>query len=401
MVPSGWEVKQLGELSTKISDGLHSTPKYKGGTNYFFINGNNINNGKILFGENTKTVSEEEFIKHKKDLTHRTLLLSINGTIGNLAYYKKEQVVLGKSAAYINIRNDVNLDYIYYVLDCAKTKDYFQSELTGSTIRNLSLKSIKTASILTPPLAEQAKIAQILSAWDTAIATTQQCIINSQQQKKALMQQLLTGQKRLAGFSGLLNKYLLDDLCELKKGKGLSKDKLNENGLYQCVLYGELYTKYNEVIHQIISRTNDADAIKSVAGDVLIPASTTTTGEDLANATALLESGILLGGDINILRPNRKLIDSIFLAYLLTHTKKQEIASRAQGITIIHLYGKDLKDLDIVLPSLEEQQKIAAILSSADREIAALQQQHRHLTLEKKALMQQLLTGKRRVKVDA
>ena len=155
-----------------------------------------------------------------------------------------------------------------------------------------------------------------------------------------------------------------------------------------------------KVIREVKSRTTETNSIKSIKGDVLIPASTTTTGIDLANATAILEDNILLGGDINILRP-KKSIDAIFMAHLLTHTKKFEIARKGQRITIIHVYGKDLASLDVSIPSnLKEQQKIATVLTNADKEIELLGQQLADLQQEKKALMQVLLTGKKRVVVD-
>lgn len=234
---------------------------------------------------------------------------------------------------------------------------------------------------------------------------TEKLLTNSQQQKKALMQQLLTGKKRLLDengvrFSGDWNSSKLGDLFNFKKGKGLSKSDLSESGINKCILYGELYTKYAEIAYEVISRTNSSDGQLSEPGDILLPASTTTSGIDLANATALSEGGILLGGDINILRPKVRL-SSPFLAYFLTHMKKNEISSRAQGITIIHLYGGDLKSIDIVLPStVQEQKKIATVLSAADAEISTLEKKLACLRDEKKALMQQLLTGKRRVKVD-
>ncbi len=230
---------------------------------------------------------------------------------------------------------------------------------------------------------------------------------NSQQQKKALMQQLLTGKKRLfdengVKFSGEWQTLSLDSLFFFKKGKGLSKDSISETGQNKCILYGELYTKYSEVIDEIVSKTDSSEATLSMKGDILIPSSTTTSGIDLANATALLEDSILLGGDINILRPKGE-ISSEFMAYLfLTHIKKYEVASRAQGITIIHLYGSDLKDIEVQIPvSVQEQKKIAKFLSIVEKEMNVLQGKIVCLKKEKKALMQQLLTGKKRVKVAA
>ena len=219
------------------------------------------------------------------------------------------------------------------------------------------------------------------------------------------MQQLLTGKKRLLDdngirFSGEWKKLKLKKLFDFKRGKGLSKSAIKKDGQKKCILYGELFTCYPEVISNVLSRTNEGDSILSVKGDILIPSSTTTSGVDLANATALLESGVLLGGDINILRPKEKL-SSRFFAYLLTHIEKYQIASFAQGITIIHIYGADLKKVEVKVPlSISEQQKIAAVLSSADQEIDSLQQKIEALKQEKKALMQQLLTGKRRVKLN-
>ena len=218
------------------------------------------------------------------------------------------------------------------------------------------------------------------------------------------MQQLLTGKKRLLNkngvrFSGEWKEFLLEQVFTFKKGKGLSKSAICESGKNKCVLYGELYTRYPEVIDAVYSRTDSDDGTPSIDGDIMIPSSTTTSGIDLANATAILEGGVLLGGDINILRPKRALSPS-FIAHLLTHAKKYEIASRAQGITIIHLYGSDLKNIKVKIPvDLSEQHKIAGVLSIADNKLKVLQQKLYAFKQEKKALMQQLLTGKRRVKL--
>ena len=294
--------------------------------------------------------------------------------------------------------NDVK--YIEYFLKFLRLERFDEA----SSVPTLNRNNVHGVKCVFPPLTEQKKIAQILSTWDKAISTTEQLLSNSQQKKKALMQQLLTGKKRLLDlngirFSGEWKEYNLEDVFSFKKGKGLSKADLSEDGTNKCILYGELYTRYSEVIKTVLSKTNQTHGTPSVSGDILIPSSTTTSGIDLANATAILEDNILLGGDINILRPKQKIASSFF-AHLLTHIKKHEIASRAQGITIIHLYSSDLKDIKIFIPlELIEQQKITAVLSTADQETTTLKQQLDHLKKEKKALMQQLLTGKRRVKL--
>ncbi|HAU0132475.1 TPA: restriction endonuclease subunit S, partial [Legionella pneumophila] len=218
--------------------------------------------------------------------------------------------------------------------------------------------------------------------------------------KKALMQQLLTGKILFPTDTSAWRSFTLSEIFDFKKGRGLSKDMITSRGKNRCILYGELYTQYNEVIKNVVSRTDSNDGLPSKSGDVLLPCSTTTTGTDLAKAVALFEDGILLGGDINVLRPKIS-VDSAFLAYLLTHVKRNAIASKAQGITIIHLYGSDLKNLEVTIPEiLREQQKISSVISIVDGEIEKLKQKLDCLKIEKKALMQQLLTGKRRVRLQ-
>jgi restriction endonuclease S subunit len=264
-------------------------------------------------------------------------------------------------------------------------------QLPGSTFSNYRA--------ILPPIHEQNKIVEILSTWDLAIEVQERLIANARAQKKALMQTLLTKKKRLPKFQGEWKKILLDEIFLFKRGQGLSKDAVVINGVRKCILYGELYTYYSEVIGEIKSRTNSNEGFPSKVGDVLIPASTTTTGIDLAKAAALLEDGILLSGDINVLRPKNQNLSSPFFAYLLTHILKHDIASRAQGITIVHVYGSDLKTMVADIPDYAEQHAIAAQIMAADELILSYSSQFDALRQEKSALMQQLLTGKRRVKI--
>jgi type I restriction enzyme, S subunit len=186
-----WEEYQLFKLTTKISDGIHSTPVYDENGKYAFINGNNLVNGKIVIDEKTKRVSLEEFNKHKKTLDTNSILMSINGTIGNLAFFRDEQVILGKSACFINIDStQADKFFIYNILQTHKVKCVFSSELTGSTIKNLSLRTIKNIKLLVPTLLEQQKIADSLSNIDELINLQSQKLDNLKTHKKGLMQVL-------------------------------------------------------------------------------------------------------------------------------------------------------------------------------------------------------------------
>tara|TARA_B100002003_G_scaffold116225_1_gene107381 strand:+ start:7139 stop:8248 length:1110 start_codon:yes stop_codon:yes gene_type:complete len=299
------------------------------------------------------------------------------------------------------LKKDISSRFVLEYLKSPYGKAQMMTLVRQVAVSGITGEDLKKYQIPIPPLPEQKKIAQILSTWDQAITATERLLENSQQRKKGLMQQLLTGKKRLPGFEGEWVSSRLDELFTFKKGKGLSKSALVENGNHKCVLYGELYTKYGEVIRDVVSRCDDQDGLASKRGDILLPSSTTTNGIDLANATAVIEDGILLGGDIIVLRPIKQQ-DPIFFSHLITHIKKHEIAARAQGITIIHLYGSDLKDLVVKIPAKEAEQKvISEIMTTADKEIVGLSQRLASLKQEKKALMQQLLTGKRRVQVEA
>jgi len=187
----------LCDITEKIGDGLHGTPEYDFKTDFYFINGNNLINNKIIVNSNTNCISRKTYELHKKELNLNTILLSINGTIGNVAYYNGENVVLGKSVAYISCSNIIKKEFLGYLLQSPQMLSYFESELTGSTIRNLSLKSIRQAPIKIPSIPEQQAIADVLNTAERELRMYEQKMELLQTQKKGLMQKLLTGEVRV------------------------------------------------------------------------------------------------------------------------------------------------------------------------------------------------------------
>jgi len=181
----------------------------------------------------------------------------------------------------------------------------------------------------------------------------------------------------------------LGDIASFYKGKGISKKDISEDGT-PCIRYGELYTKYDEKIQNIFSKTNlDKEKLfLSQANDILIPASG-ETAIDLATASCVLKNNIGIGGDINVIRSS---INGIFLSYYLNIVAKINIASLAQGVSVIHLYSSQLKSLYIVKPPLKEQQKIANILTTWDKAIEKMQKLITAKEKLKKGLMQKLLS---------
>ena len=259
---------------------------------------------------------------------------------------------------------------------------------------NLSASLIKDIKINFPfSLPEQQKIADFLSQIDRKIELLTQKKQGLERYKKGIMQQIFSQQLRFKDDNGQdfpeWEEKSLGDVFYDVKGYGLSKEKLTSNGKYKCILYGQLFTTYSEVIKNVFSSTNFDDGVKSKIGDILLPSSTTTKGIDLANASSLNEENVVLGGDIIILR-FKKIGCSDYFSYYLTHAKNKEIAEITQGITIIHLYFKQLSTISIEIPCVEEQTKIANFLTDLDNKINLAEKQLNGTKQYKKGLLQQL-----------
>ena len=267
----------------------------------------------------------------------------------------------------------------------------------GSTVYHIHAKDLADLEVLMPPLKEQEAIAEALSDADAAIESLDALITKKRDVKQATMQQLLTGRTRLSGFSDTWKVEPLDGHVSMLKGKGLSRSKLSDSGKFQALLYGELFTVYGRVIRSVNSRTDSDEGIASLFGDVLMPGSTTTTGEDLATASALLQNDVRIGGDVNIIRPDLKMIDPSWLAYRIANCHRRDVGSITQGITIHHLYGREIASLLIPFPALDEQKAIVEILTKMDDELEALTEQVSKLRMVKEGMMQDLLKGKVRL----
>ena len=146
-----WEVTELNLACDGIGDGLHGTPEYDENGEYPFINGNNLMNGIIEITPTTKMVNETTYKKHYIELSRNAILLSINGTLGKLAFYNGEKVMLGKSACYCNLKSDFNREFVYGVMKTDTFMDFLENNATASTIKNVGLKAIRGFKLIMPP----------------------------------------------------------------------------------------------------------------------------------------------------------------------------------------------------------------------------------------------------------
>ncbi|MFV8327308.1 restriction endonuclease subunit S [Flavobacterium sp. ZS1P14] len=291
--------------------------------------------------------------------------------------------------------------YRAYIFKNHEVKNRLKTIATGSKVYGISKGNLTKFKITLPPYREQKKIAQILSTWDKAIVLQQQLIIQKQQYKKAVMKKLLTGKIRLKGFEK--SQWRLKKLGQIGtflKGKGITKAEIVEIGK-PCIRYGQIYSEYNYFVEEFKSFINDASAKNSnpIFKNDLLFAGSGETLEDIGKCIAYIKSDeAYAGGDIIILRPHSE--DAHYLGYLLNSVEvKKQTFKLGQGHSVVHIYSSSLKNLKITLPTPPEQQKIVEILATWDKEIKTLQQQLIVIQEQKQGLMQQLLTGKLRVKI--
>ena len=399
-IPSDWEMKRLIEITEKIGDGLHGTPEYINDSDYFFINGNNIKDGSVIINNDTKCVSEEEYIKHRKDLKYNALLLSINGTIGSIAFYRNERIVLGKSAAYINC-NDENVAFLYHYLQSSEVLNFYEEELTGSTIRNLSLKSIRDTPIKLPPLPEQRAIAHALSLMDSAIDINNQLISQKELRKKWLMQNLLTGKKRMKGFdeewkevpmSIVFNRVSRKNTEENTNVVTISAQRgfVRQTDFFNKSIASEIIDNY------FLVEKGEFCYNKSYSNGYPWGATKRLNDFDKAVVTTLY----ICFGIKDLSKTSGDFFEQYFEANLLDRglTKIAHEGGRAHGL--LNVTPSDFFSLKITLPSFEEQTAIAKVLQAADKEIQLLKAKTDKLHEQKKGMMQVLLTGKKRLKIE-
>ncbi|MDQ7091642.1 MAG: restriction endonuclease subunit S [Methylococcales bacterium] len=203
---------------------------------------------------------------------------------------------------------------------------------------------------------------------------------------------------RFPEFSGDWEVKKLGTVADFSKGKGISKSDIDQDGILECIRYGELYTHYGETIKTIKSKTNlNKDVlVLSKYNDVIIPASGETQ-LDIATASCVLKNNVALSGDLNIIRTK---LNGVFLSYYLNNRKKHDIASLSQGVSVVHLYATQLKSLSLNLPLDDEQQKIAAFLTQIDRKIEQLSHKKQLLERYKKGVMQKVFSQALRFKDD-
>ncbi len=391
-----WKLLRLGNITSKIGSG--KTPR-GGESNYQlygvpFIRSQNVQNGSLELDDTHIPLEIHEEMSNSKTKPFDILLNITGASIGRCCIVPEDlkEANVNQHVAIIRIESGEPLFYQNFIISHSGQKLIYQQQTTGGK-EGLNFKSIRNFKVPSPSVEEQQKIANFLKAIDKRIKLLKTKKDALEDYKTSLMQKLFSQEIRFKQDDGSdfpeWEEKKLSALFNGKKGKGLPKSSIIEEGKYPCVLYGELYTKYDEVIERVISYTHSEDGVQSHKGDLLMPTSTTTTGIDLANVTALNIEDVRLGGDISILRKKVEL-NTIFYAYYLSNYKKNELAKYAQGITIVHLYFSHLKNIKVDFPQVNEQNKIAEFLLKVERKKFKIDDFISDLGMFKKAMLQKI-----------
>ena len=404
VIPGDWEVRPLLDVSTiKTGIAKNSNISVSDPVSVHYLRVANVQDGFLNLSEMSEIQVSRADLKRYAVLPG-DVLMNEGGDLDKLgrgAMWRGEfSPCIHQNHVFV-VRCDSTLspEYLNTWTGTAAARRYFM--VAGKQTTNLASIN-KTAlgklPVALPPSAEQRAIATALSDVDALLAKLDQLIAKKLGLKQAAMQQLLTGQTRLPGFSGEWEVKRLGDLGRFLKGSGVKKDEAKSGDL-PCIRYGEIYTHHNDHIRSYntwISAPIAATATPLKYGDVLF-AGSGETKEDIGKCVAFADKvEAYAGGDIVILRANNA--NAMFLGYYCnTAPINTQKASRGQGDAVVHISATALSTIEVTIPGIEEQTAIATILSDMDAELAVLQARRDKTRALKLGMMQALLTGRIRL----
>ena len=393
-----WEQRKLGEIYSSIGNAFvgTATPYYVE-QGHFYLESNNIKDGQI--NRNTEIFINDEFFEKQKDKWLHTgdMVMVQSGHVGHAAVIPEE---LDNSAAHalIMFRNpkiEIEPYFLNYYYQISKFKKKIEEITTGNTIKHILASDMQEFVVDYADYEEQKQIGEYFRTLDHLITLHQRKCDETKELKKYMLQKMFpqNGEKipkiRFSGFTDDWERRKAVDIAEYSKGNGYSKSDLAEIGT-PIILYGRLYTKYQFVIDEVDTfAASKEGAVYSQGNEVIIPASG-ETAEDIARASAVEKSGILLGGDLNILRPF-DFINPLFLALVISNGEPQkELAKRAQGKSVVHIHNSDIQEVSVSYPTRTEQDQIVSVFRNLDNLITLHQRKCDELVKIKKYMLQNM-----------
>ena len=315
--------------------------------------------------------------------------------IARAATVDKSGVILGGDLNVVSPNEDINSAFLAISISHGNSQRELAKKAQGKSIVHIHNEEIKNLVVPFPTKAEQNKIVEYFSSLDNLITLHQRKCEETKKLKKYMLQKMFpqNGKRvpeiRFVGFTEDWEQRKLGDIAEFSKGSGYSKGDLIESGT-PIILYGRLYTKYETSISEVDTYVEAKDgSVYSKGGEVIVPASG-ETAEDIARAATVDKSGVILGGDLNVVSPNED-INSAFLAISISHGNSQrELAKKAQGKSIVHIHNEEIKNLVVPFPTKAEQNKIVEYFSSLDNLITLHQRKYEELQKIKKFMLQNM-----------
>ena len=369
-----WEEHKLEDITAEIGDGIHATPIYDDNGTFYFVNGNNISEYGITITATTQKVTEEEALRNNASaLNSYSILLSINGTVGNVALYKNESIMLGKSACYINVSSNINRNYIFYYLMMPKCQFYFTSELTGTTIKNLSLKSIRKTKVLLPNANEQSKIARLFDAINERIATQTKIIDKLQSLIKGIVDCTILRKEKNA---------IVGDVCSISEQ---IRAEANIDDIITVRLHGNGVCKSSAENLQL----GATQYYRRRAGQLIYGKQNFHNGA-IGIVPISLDNGIT-SKDIPSFDIDEMKCNSV---YLLAQLQSPQYYKPAEALTT-GTGSKRLKEetflkMPIVLPNKREQDNIAVLIHRASMNLDHAKRLLELLSIQKQYLLRQM-----------
>lgn len=384
-----WNIHKLKDLCTTCGGGTPSksiTEYWTGNIPWISssdLESNSIFKINISKFITTKAISESA----TKIIPPNSILIVSRVGVGKVAINYNELCTSQDFTNLINIKS--NPIFLTYLLKIKMEKQIQQTQ--GTSIKGITTNDIKNINCTLPNIKEQEKIATFLTTVDKKITNLENTITSLENQKKGLLQQIFSQKLRFKDKNG--NNYpnwekkKLGDIGSFSRGGNLSKSDLSKKGT-SCILYGELYTYYNEFATEIKSKTlNTTNLVLSKKYDVLLPLSG-ETAEDISTCTCIFFDDIALGSDLLIFRSS--FFDGRFMSLLLKYKYKYKIAQIAQGKSIVHISEKNIKNINIKIPCIEEQQNIADFILIFTKKLENQKAQLEHWKQIKKGLLQQM-----------
>lgn len=389
-----WERRKLCEYTELITKG--TTPKDKAGDGEInFIKVENMIDGYITPVQKITKEEHEGYLKRSR-LKNKDILFSIAGTLGRIAVIDERILPANTNQALAIIRGyKFDTNFLIASLNGHTVADYIRKNPTVGAQPNLSLKQVGNLIISTPSKGEQEKVGIFFAQLDNLITLRQRKLSDTRKLKAGLLQKMFpqkgasVPEVRFPGFTDPWEQRKAVEIAEYSKGNGYSKSDLTEAGV-PIILYGRLYTKYQFSIDEVDTFAEPkSGAVYSQGNEVIVPASG-ETAEDIARASAVEKSGVLLGGDLNILRP-LDFINPQFLALTISSGEPQkELAKKAQGKSVVHIHNSDIQEVSIAYPIRAEQDRIVGVFRNLDNLITLHQRKLEHLEEMKKSLLQQM-----------